>query len=135
VPADQSKRVLRAARTRRGLYDQSVKRAIPRAELAAKISQGGEFLVISIGKRPVGIGAKLTLELAESRDGPSGTSEGDIRNLVYPGRYVAMVLPIKVDSGGTVWGRIVHTPGNEVAARSRKPVIVDRFLLGDEPAS
>lgn len=134
VPADQSKRIQRAARTWRGLYDQSVKRAIPLADLAAKISQGGEFLVISIGKRPVGNDAKLTVELAESKDGPSGTSDGAVRNLVYPGRYVAMVLPVKVEPGGAVWGRIVHTPGNEVAARSRKPTIVDLFQLGGQPS-
>lgn len=134
VPADQTKRMLRAARSWRGLYDEATKRAIPRSAMATQLAQGGEFLVISLGKRPIGQGAKVTLELAEAADAPSLVAPDAIRRLGYPGGYVAMVAPVGITSGDAVWGRILHTAGAQADAAARKPVVVEQFQLGGQPS-
>lgn len=134
VPADQTKLMVRAARSWRGLYDEAVKHAVPRAQLASRIGQGGEFLVISMGKRPIGNGASLTLELADGPKGESVLPDDAVRRIAYPGRYVAMVLPVRIEPGSAVWGRIVHKPGTEASAQARKSVVVDQFQLGGQPS-
>ena len=134
VPADQTKAMLKATRSWRGLYDGAAKAALSKSSISAQMAAGGDFLIISMGKRPIGNGAKLTLELTDGPNSKNATPSEGVRQLIYPGRYVAMVLPIRIKPGGAVWGRITHTPGAEVAAAARKPLVVELFQLTGEPS-
>ena len=81
VPADQSARLLRAASTWTGLYDAAIKAAIPRAQLDQRMADGGEFLIVSLSRRPMGNGARLNLELAGAPDGPAADASAKVRRL------------------------------------------------------
>lgn len=125
----------KSAKSYRRFYNAVVKSAIPRAQLAERIEQGGEFVVAAFGKSPVGQNASIALELSRTSKGKPLNADGGVTAALFPGRYPVMIMAAELQAPREkpFWIRLIHTPGEEAGDKARaKPILVDLFPLADE---
>lgn len=129
----------RTTKDYRRFYNAVVKAAIPRAQLAQRIEQGGEFVIAAFGKTPAGQNARLAMEISRTPKGDPLNTDGGVTAALYPGRYPVLMMPasLRAPQAKPLWVRVIHTPGEEAGETARaQPILVDLFpLAGEPPAS
>ncbi len=121
----------------RDFYDAAARAAVPRADFAERIAEGGEFVIAAFGKTRAAEGSRIALEVSVGPEGETLNQPSDIQAVIFPGDYPVLLYPaeLQAETDAPLWVRLLYTPGAGATGQARqRAVLVDVFPLAEEPA-